>query len=179
VETSTGLINNGGLLNMANRTISGNSDCGISSAYFDPQFDRRSSGQPNISNSIVSSNTGCGMSTSYTRLGISDSTISNNGGNGGSVVVVDASSFATILSSTITRNAGSEGLGNVPPSAKVGGGVYAGLKSGASILNSTISDNSEDGGAGLYVSINRGSAGVTNSTITGKAVADLLLTISN
>jgi hypothetical protein len=178
-----GLFNNGGLLNVVNSTISGNTGCGIRDSYFN---DRYRSGQNTINKGTISGNTGCGISTTYTeRLVVSNSTISNNGGgavyadyssarivnstisgNGGSGVVLYPSAYTAIISSTITGNAGSKGCCGRP--AKLGGGVYVALFSSASIVNSTISGNSADVGAGVYVSADSGSgAELTNSTITG------------
>ncbi|MBA2492025.1 MAG: hypothetical protein H0V34_10100 [Gammaproteobacteria bacterium] len=68
-----GLRNNGGILNLNNSTVSGNTGCGIDNAYVNDQYN---SGAANVNNSIISGNTGCGISTTYNNCRIPDDYIS-------------------------------------------------------------------------------------------------------
>jgi hypothetical protein len=163
-----GLFNYRGTLNVINSTISGNAGCGIT---HDSGSDRTNYGRSTVTGSTISGNTGCGLLTYQSAsFVVTNSTISNNGGNGLDVAGYNSArvanctisgnggsgislfyATATIINSTITGNAGTEHPISGAFTGKLGGGVFVDQRSSVSIINSTISGNSVNGGGGLYL----------------------------
>ena len=179
-------IYNKGVLNLVESTVSGNQGCGVGSGegeYSDTGF---YNDKVTVDKTTISGNTGYGICAGYSgSVVVTNSTISNNENDGigvfiGRVRVVNSTisgngksgialieSGAYIKNSTITGNAGTGAFLRYV-AGKLGGGVYVGNYSGATIINSTISGNTADLGGGLYSNYG-GFPEITNSTITGNA----------
>ena len=142
----------GGLLTLANTTISGNS------AKFGGGVDGYTS-DIRITHSIISGNTGGGVSGLYSNLDVINSGVSNNAGPG----VFDASPEGGVGSITVT-------------SSTISGNSRAGLSGGESgtlkVTNSTISGNDQGiaGGTGEGLDLD-----LTHSTVTGNARAGVFV----
>jgi len=187
VTRGVGGIDNKGVLNLVESTVSGNRGCGVVTGGKDTDDDYTFVDLVTVNKTTISGNTGCGIAADYSgSVVVTNSIVSNNGTDGvgalsGSVRVVNSTisdngksgialiteGGAIIINSTITGNAGTKSFKGYV-AGKLGGGVYVGNYSGAIITNSTISGNTADLGGGLY-SYYGGYPEITNSTITGNA----------
>ena len=181
-----GGINNRGVLNLVGSTVSGNQGCGVASGGEDMYDGETFVDRVTVNKTTISGNIGCGIAADYSDgVVVTNSIVSNNGtdgigafngrarvvnstvsGNDGSGIAL-VEGGAIVINSTITGNAGTESFKGYV-AGKLGGGVYVGNYSGATITNSTISGNTADLGGGLY-SYYGGYPEITNSTITGNA----------
>ncbi len=190
VQRGAGGIDNKGVLNLVESTVSGNQGCGVKSGeeYSDTGF---YNDKVTVDKTTISGNAGCGIGASYSgsvvvtnstisnyendgigvfigRVRVVNSTISGNGKSG--IALIESGAY--IKNITITGISGSNPSLSFPPPGRLGGGVYVGYQASASITNCTISGNSADVGGGLYAHhYYDGSATLNNSTITGNTAS--------
>ncbi len=150
-SSGAGISTYEGPLTVNDSIVTGNSGGGIYASGGAGEYD------VNITNSTISNNTGNGgFSGFYANINISNSIITNNSGayDGGGVYV---NRFVTlnINNSTISGNVANDR----------GGGVFSSDSYGTEINNSTISNNQANAGGGVFNYI--GELILNDSTVTG------------
>ena len=201
-NAGSGILNLGGNLTVLNSTLSSN-QIGIEQAFSDDLDSRL---KLIISNSIISDNTLSGLridgrvrrsesnSFSYlVRASLTDSTISNNGGNG----IAAITSVLSVVNSTISGN-NAKGISVISGHTTISNSVVSNNAGGIfgdvidennadrdipqipriSIRNTTISGNSRNRGGGIFVnqgsrSASAGLLEIFNSTITGNSATEV------
>ncbi len=156
-----GIANYGGLITLVNSTVSGNSASDAGGGV------HNSSGTATLIESTVSGNSGArggGVANSRGAMRIETATVSDNraSAQGGGIANLKGGAL-TLSRSTVTRNRATDD----------GGGVWN-LDATATVIDSTVSDNSAgaQGGGGGALNFS-GTLSVTNSTVVGNSAGEV------